>query len=134
MSYSVSSKIWLDVWPVEIDNLSSLQERNKWRSDVRYLKLQAIIDLCRNTAHQRKNREFYAERIPCNMVMMNENGVGDMIKRRCVFNSIDRLSTTGESPASSSLAPTPQVLISEQLREILREKIKEKEAMRVSAS
>lgn len=50
-----------------------------------------------------------------------------MIKGRCVFDSIERLSATGESPATSSMAPTPQVLISEQLREILREKMKEKQ-------
>lgn len=34
-----------------------------------------------NDEYHKKNREFYTEKIPCNMVMMNEEGGFDMIKR-----------------------------------------------------
>ncbi|KAF8027203.1 hypothetical protein BT93_E0192 [Corymbia citriodora subsp. variegata] len=149
---AVSGKIWSDVWPVEWETLANLQERSEWRSDVKYVKLQAVIDLCKKYGvvpqkdmvmgypsrllvvekitslhatwvvfdrHQRKNREFYAERIPCNMIMMNQNGEGDMFRCRSCMSDGEG-STPGESPAS--FVPTPEVLISEELREILRQR------------
>ncbi|XP_048132168.1 uncharacterized protein LOC115743234 [Rhodamnia argentea] len=153
LNIPLSSKISSGVWPVEWATLANLQERNEWRSDVKYLKLQAVIDLCKKYGvvpqkdmvmgypsrllvvekitslhatwvvfdrHQRKNREFYAKRIPCNMVMMNQNGEGDMFRgRSCISDSEGN--TPGESPAS--FVPTPEVLISKELREILRDRV-----------
>lgn len=49
--------------------------------------------------------------------MMNENGEADMIRAQPMINSAN--STPGESPAS--LIPTPQLMISDNLKEILNE-------------
>ncbi|RVW50003.1 hypothetical protein CK203_082288 [Vitis vinifera] len=65
--------------------------------------------------HQ-KYREFYASKVPCNMVVMNDEGGFDMIKGRAMINDGD---TPGESPLS--LAPTPKVVLSEQLKEKAQE-------------
>jgi hypothetical protein len=56
-------------------------------------------------SHHRKNREFYANTIPCNMVMMNEEGGADMIRGHPMIDNGE--STPGEfSPA------TPKVIVS----------------------
>lgn len=70
---------------------------------------------CDNRNHQ-KYREFYASKVPCNMVVMNDEGGFDMIKGRAMINDGD---TPGESPLS--LAPTPKVVLSEQLKEKAQE-------------
>ncbi|KAF2315888.1 hypothetical protein GH714_040683 [Hevea brasiliensis] len=57
--------------------------------------------------YQRRNREFFAHRVPCNMVMMNENREADMIRGQPMIDNGEF--TPGESPAS--LIPT-QLLIS----------------------
>ena len=57
--------------------------------------------------HQKKDREFFARRIPCNMVIMNENGEADMIRGQPMIDNGEF--TPGESPAS--LIPTPQLMI-----------------------
>lgn len=44
----MSSKTWLDVWPVGLEELSFVKEKIEWKSDVKYLKLQAVVDLCKN--------------------------------------------------------------------------------------
>lgn len=43
---AVSSKTWLDVWPVGLEELSFVKEKNEWKSDLKYLKLQKVVDLC----------------------------------------------------------------------------------------
>lgn len=54
------------------------------------------------------------------MVMMNEEGEVDMIRGRPMIDNFP-----GESPAS--LVPTPRLIISKELKEILeKEKLKEK--------
>ncbi|WCJ20650.1 hypothetical protein M5689_002870 [Euphorbia peplus] len=60
--------------------------------------------------HQRRNRGFFANRIPCNMVMMNENGEADMIRGQPMMT--DNGDSELESPAS--LLPTPQLIIPKQ--------------------
>ncbi|KAJ8774462.1 hypothetical protein K2173_016908 [Erythroxylum novogranatense] len=45
--------------------------------------------------YQRKYREFFAEKIQCNMVMMNESGEADVIRGKSKIGM-----TEGESPAS----------------------------------
>ncbi|KAG2680272.1 hypothetical protein I3760_11G091500 [Carya illinoinensis] len=67
--------------------------------------------------HQRKNREFYAKKIPCNMVIMNDEGEADMIGGLPIFSSGEN--TPVESPAS---VPTTKVIISMEFDEILKER------------
>lgn len=57
--------------------------------------------MCSDKYHK-KNREFYTEKISCNMVMMNEEGGFDMIKRWPMIgiNGDNSGTTPGESPAS----------------------------------
>ena len=65
--------------------------------------------------HQRKNKAFFAERLPSSVVMMNNNGGVDMIKiQSAISNQLDI--SPGESPAT--LPPT-KVMVSEQLSELL---------------
>lgn len=47
----------------------------------------------------RKDREFYAKKIACNMVMMKEDGEVDMIRGLPVIDC-GELSIPGETPAS----------------------------------
>ncbi|XP_031248760.1 uncharacterized protein LOC116106531 [Pistacia vera] len=150
LNIPLSSKTWRDVWMLELEDLSIAKDKSEWKSDAKYLKLQAVIDLCKkygvlpqkevvmgypprllvverivslhatwvvfdSDKYHKKNRDFYAEKIPCNMVMMNEGGDVDMI-RGFRLND-DR--TPGESPAS--LVPTPQLNLSQRLKVILED-------------
>lgn len=72
--------------------------------------------------HLRKNKTFYAKRLPSNAVMMNSDGGVDMLKIRSTIDHSD--STPGESPAT--VLPAPQVILSEELCELLRRKIHER--------
>ncbi|KAK8490675.1 hypothetical protein V6N13_046926 [Hibiscus sabdariffa] len=144
------SKTRQDVWTVEFEHLSM-------RNDAKYVKLQAVLELCsrhrvtlqketvmgyplpsliveriishraswvvfNNDRYLRKNREYFAKKIPCNMVMMSEEGYMDMIKGRPMIDNGDN--TPSESPAS--LVPTPLVICSEPLKRILEEQEHEK--------
>jgi len=64
------------------------------------------------------------ERIPYNMVMMNEEGGVDMIRGRPLIDNFP-----GESPAS--LVPSPQLIISKELKEILEKETQEKNRMKI---
>jgi hypothetical protein len=59
--------------------------------------------------HHKRNREYYVEKLPCNMVIMNEDGSVDMIRSRSMIDDDDDDVTSQESPA---FLPTPQLLIS----------------------
>ncbi|KAE8055619.1 hypothetical protein FH972_012447 [Carpinus fangiana] len=95
-------------WTLEnlvMPDLPRVNEKNELRSDAKYLRLQAVAELCRKYG----NREFYANTIPCNMVMMNEEGGADMIRGHPMIDNGE--STPGEfSPASSER--TPKVIVS----------------------
>ncbi|KAK9146083.1 hypothetical protein Sjap_005986 [Stephania japonica] len=84
--------------------------------------------------HHRRNRGFYAKRIPCNVVMMNNEGEVEMIKVRPMIDNGDIMAT--ESPASLPIAP--KVIISEKLKELFRPKeqkiINQEEAQLARAS
>ncbi|XP_010664452.2 uncharacterized protein LOC104882507 [Vitis vinifera] len=145
----ILSKIRSDIWELGLQDLSIIEERNEGKSDAKYQKLQAIVDLCQKYGavpqikvamgypvrsvvieqiislhatwvvfdrNHQKYREFYASKVPCNMVVMNDEGGFDMIKGRAMINDGD---TPGESPLS--LAPTPKVVLSEQLKEKAQE-------------
>ncbi|XVF51986.1 hypothetical protein PTKIN_Ptkin04bG0228700 [Pterospermum kingtungense] len=157
LNIPLSSKARQDVWTLEFENFSVIKEKNEWKNDAKYLKLQAVFDLCEkhgvvprkeivmgyplpmlvveriislgatwvvfdSNRELRKNREFFAEKIPCNMVMMNEEGYMDMIKGRPLIDIGDY--TPSNSPAF--LVPTPLTrLYSEPLRKILEEQERE---------
>ncbi|GMI63902.1 hypothetical protein HRI_000059500 [Hibiscus trionum] len=144
LNIPLSSKTRQDVWMLEFENLSV-------RNDARYLKLQAVVELCRfhgvtlqkeivmgyplpsllaerivshraswvvfdNDRYLRKNRAYFAKKIPCKMVMMGEEGYMDMIRGRSMIDNGDN--TPCESPA---LVPTPLVICSEPLKRILED-------------
>lgn len=49
MLFLVSSKTWRDVWALEFEDLNVAKEKNsEWKSDTKYLKLQSVVDLCKN--------------------------------------------------------------------------------------
>ncbi|KAK1569138.1 hypothetical protein Q3G72_033026 [Acer saccharum] len=153
LNIPLSSKTWRAVWMLEFEDLINLKEKPELKSDAKYLKLQAVMDLCRkygvvpqkevvmgfplrllvleriislhatwvifdSDKYHKKNREFYEKRIPCKVVMINEEGGVDMIRGWPLMTD-NGDSTPGESPAS--LVPTPQLMISERLKEILEE-------------
>ncbi|KAH7578629.1 hypothetical protein JRO89_XS01G0407400 [Xanthoceras sorbifolium] len=151
------SKTWRAVWMLDFKDLNNAKEKSELKCDAKYLKLQAVVDLCKkygvvpqkevamgfplrllvleriislhatwvvfdSDKYHRKNREFYKKKIPCNMVMINEERDVDMIKGWPLM--IDNgESTEGES--SASLVATPQLMISERLKEILEEEEEE---------
>ncbi|KAM7253698.1 hypothetical protein ACFE04_031380 [Oxalis oulophora] len=47
--------------------------------------------------HHKRNIEYYTEKLPCNMVIMNEDGSVDLIRSRSMINDDDD-ATPGESP------------------------------------
>ncbi|XP_018857594.2 uncharacterized protein LOC109019698 [Juglans regia] len=140
---------WLDVLKPP-----NVNEKRELGSDARNLKLQAVDELCRAYGvvaqkkvvmghpsrllaveqitclnatwvvldrHQRKNSQFYAKKIPCNMVIMNDGGGADMIRGLPTISSGEN--TPVESPAS--VVPTPEVIISMEFDEILKERAHE---------
>ncbi|KAE8690256.1 putative Ubiquitin-specific protease 20 [Hibiscus syriacus] len=152
LNIPLSSKTWQDVWMLEFEHLTLLRERNEWKNDAKYLKLQAVLNLCRdhgvmlqkeivmgyplpslvveriishratwvvfnNDRYLRKNRVYFTKKIPCNMVMMSEEGDMDMIKGRPMIDNGEN--TPCESPAC--LVPTPLLICSEPLKRILEE-------------
>ncbi|XVF11047.1 hypothetical protein REPUB_Repub07fG0235800 [Reevesia pubescens] len=158
LNIPLSSKTWQDVWTLEFEHLSLIKEKNEWKNDAKYLKLQAVLDLCKkhgvvpekeivmgyplpllvveriislratwvvfdSSRDLRKNREYFAKKIPCNMVMMNEEGEMDMIKGRPMIDNGEH--TPSESPAS--WVPSPLVIYSEPLKRIMEEEEVEKD-------
>ncbi|XWS49258.1 hypothetical protein CRYUN_Cryun13aG0148500 [Craigia yunnanensis] len=158
LNIPLSSKTRQDVWMLEFEDLSLIKEKNEWKNDAKYLKLQAVFDLCKkhgvvpqkqivmgyrlpllvveriislhatcvvfdSNRYMRKNREFFAEKIPCNMVMTSEEGYMDMIKGRPMI--VNGEHTPSESPAS--LVPTPLVIYSKPLNRIMEEQEPEKD-------
>ncbi|KAK1364756.1 hypothetical protein POM88_040317 [Heracleum sosnowskyi] len=67
--------------------------------------------------HARKNIQYYAARVPCNILAMNQNGELDMIKARSGIDVDDY--SIGDSPA-----PTPELIVS---RRFLMKFLKPKE-------
>ncbi|RVX14512.1 hypothetical protein CK203_017258 [Vitis vinifera] len=126
---TILSKIRSDIWELGLQDLSIIEERNEGKSDAKYQKLQAIVDLCQKYGavpqikvamgypvrsvvieqiislhatwvvfdrNHQKYREFYASKVPCNMVVMNDEGGFDMIKGRAMINDGD---TPGSRPS-----------------------------------
>ncbi|CAK9173401.1 unnamed protein product [Ilex paraguariensis] len=75
--------------------------------------------LRKNGHHDRKDIEYYAEKVPCNMVILNDDGEVDMIKGRSHIDDVEN--TPGGESSSSSWAQSPVVLMfTENLQKLLR--------------
>ncbi|EEF46717.1 uncharacterized protein LOC8276850 isoform X2 [Ricinus communis] len=66
--------------------------------------------------HLRKNKAFFAQRLPSSVVMMKSGGDVDMLKIRSSIDSSEL--TPGKSP--ENMISTPQVILSEALSELLK--------------
>ncbi|KAM7525430.1 hypothetical protein LguiA_015332 [Lonicera macranthoides] len=144
------SKTWSDIWAMDIEDLLSATEKNMWKNDMKYQKVQELIDICRkfgvvpqlkremgypsrevvinqitsNRAtlvvfdrhHDQKNIEYYSNHVPCNMVRMNEEGEMDLIKGR---SHLDNYNST-PSESTTSIPPSPRLVISETWKKILK--------------
>ncbi|PSR91630.1 hypothetical protein CEY00_Acc29009 [Actinidia chinensis var. chinensis] len=74
--------------------------------------------------HHQKYSEFYAERLPCNLVMMNEEGEVDMIKGRSLIDTPE--TTPCKSPVSS--AHSPVMMIAAHIKRIFKQRAQETHA------
>lgn len=63
------------------------------------------FNMC-NRHHDKKDIEFYAEKVSGNIVVMNDQREYEMIKARTGLNATEDDSFTGQSPA-----PTPELII-----------------------
>ncbi|KAI3692012.1 hypothetical protein L6452_31817 [Arctium lappa] len=67
--------------------------------------------------HNKKHIEYVAKKVPCNILVMNNNGEADMIRgRSTTFESNDDSPTT---LFTSSTIPTPKLMLSDQYKRIL---------------
>ncbi|KAF2324156.1 hypothetical protein GH714_008797 [Hevea brasiliensis] len=128
----LSLKTWLDVWTFALEDLSALKCRSDWKNnnDLKYQKVRGIIELCEQKGagrsepttnlhatfvvldrHLRKNRAFFAERLPSSVVMMKSDGEVDMLKIQSTIDHSDL--TPQESP--TTIIPTPEVILSKAL-------------------
>ncbi|KAI3453404.1 hypothetical protein Pfo_010067 [Paulownia fortunei] len=139
---------------MDLDDLFTFQEKNEFKNDPKYQKVQRLIELCQKYGvvpeirtemghplrllvveqisslhatlvvfdrhHDRKYIEYYAEKIPCNMLVVNDNGEVDVIKKRkCSDSEVDNTPVV-QSPAS--MAPCSKTRITEQLKKRLMPK------------
>lgn len=81
--------------------------------------------------HHKKYIEYYAEKIPCNMVVMNDNGDVDLIKKRTTFqtevDNINRIYYSTAAGASPSASPMPRphcsnAIISQNIKKYIKSK------------
>lgn len=75
--------------------------------------------------HLKKNKAFYADRLPSNAVIMNSDGGVDMLKIQSTDLSC---STPEQSPATLNIPLPPQIMISEELSVLLRSRIHQQAA------
>nr|GMC83033.1 uncharacterized protein LOC109158437 [Ipomoea batatas] len=145
LTFLESAKTWSEIWSVNCEDLQQGERRsNPKHLKVQFLmdlcqsygvsceiktemchpvrsRVTEIIASLQPTLvvfdkhHDRKNIEFYAEKLPYNMIIMNEDGEVDMIKGR---SQIDLITTAESSPYS--LPPTPRVMVSRKWKEVLR--------------
>ncbi|KAL5768073.1 hypothetical protein ACOSP7_014653 [Xanthoceras sorbifolium] len=67
--------------------------------------------------HLRKNKSFFAERLPSSVLMMNSDGGVDVIKIQSTINSCD--SSPDQEEKSPATPPPTQVIISEEWTELI---------------
>ncbi|KAG5007788.1 hypothetical protein JHK82_025714 [Glycine max] len=132
-----------DFWTEELEDAPPVKEKNGCGNDAKYLKRQAVIDLCRKygvvpqkkivmgypqrllvveqvatlcptwvvfDGSHKRNKDFYAKKIPCNIFMVNDDGRVDMIKSRQMCHN-------GESISTELALSTPQMTVSEESKD-----------------
>ncbi|KAK6146442.1 hypothetical protein DH2020_020311 [Rehmannia glutinosa] len=157
LNIPLSAKTWSDIWSMDLEDIFTCQEKNEFKNDPKYQKVQRLIELCQKYGvvpeirtemghplrllvveqissfhatlvvfdrhHDRKYIDYYAEKIPCNMVVVNDNGEVDLIKKRkCNDSEVDN-TPVDETPAS--VAPPncpPKYTITEHLKKRLMPK------------
>ncbi|XP_012841299.1 PREDICTED: uncharacterized protein LOC105961613 [Erythranthe guttata] len=148
---------------MDFDDLSSFQEKNEFKNDPKYQKIQRLIQLCRKYGvvpdivtemghpirllvveqisslhatlvvfdrhHDKKHIEYYAEKITCDMVVMNDNGDVDLIKKRKLDTNnnhtplAEEAEEEKEEDCSSTLPPScSKSIISEHIKKYLKSK------------
>ncbi|XP_057775585.1 uncharacterized protein LOC130994558 [Salvia miltiorrhiza] len=136
LNIPLSTKTWSDMWGMDLEDLIPLLEKNEVKIDVKYNKLQRLLDLCRKYGvvpeirtetghplqllvieqittlhatlvvfdrhHDKKHIEYYAKKIPCNMLVVNDNGKAQLIKK---VQCDDSSSSPAPSISKSQLTP-----------------------------
>ncbi|KAL0446369.1 UNVERIFIED_CONTAM: hypothetical protein Slati_1764800 [Sesamum latifolium] len=154
LNIPLSAKTWSDIWSMNLEDLSTFQEKSEFKNDPKYQKVQRLFELCQQYGvvpeiktemghplrllvveqisslhatlvifdrhHDRKHIEYYAEKIPCNMLVVNDNGEVDLIKKRKHSSSEVDETPVAETPAS--MESRPKLAISEQLKKRLMPK------------
>ncbi|KAH6792503.1 hypothetical protein C2S52_002980 [Perilla frutescens var. hirtella] len=151
LNIPLSAKTWSDIWSMDIEVLVSLLEKNEFKNELKYQKVQRLFHLCQKYGvvpeirtemghplrllvieqistlhatlvvfdrhHDKKHIEYYAKKIPCNMVVVNENGEAHLIKKvKCdIDEDEDDGGTTDHVESSSSLTSTISEKIIKQL-------------------
>ncbi|KAJ9536954.1 hypothetical protein OSB04_029687 [Centaurea solstitialis] len=136
LTFVFSCKADTDIWTMNIEDLLNRKDTEEWKNDPRSQKAQALVDLCLKYGvmiqlhnfsyidfvnliyrhHNKKHIEYVAKKVPCNILVMNNNGEADMIRgRSTTFESND------DSPSlfSSSTIPTPKLILSHQYKRML---------------
>ncbi|KAL0326603.1 UNVERIFIED_CONTAM: hypothetical protein Sangu_1738300 [Sesamum angustifolium] len=155
LNIPLSAKTWSDIWSMNLEDLSTFQEKNEFKNDPKYQKVQRLVELCQQYGvvpeiktemghplrllvveqisslhatlvvfdrhHDRKHIEYYAEKIPCNMLVVNDNGEVDLIKKR-KYSSSSEVDETPVAESPASVEPRPKLAISEQLKKRLMPK------------
>ncbi|XP_073120725.1 uncharacterized protein [Henckelia pumila] len=70
--------------------------------------------------HDRKYIEYYAEKVPCNMVVVNDNGAVNLIKKRKSVDSDTEYSPAPGIESTPSIATCTKSVLSEQLKKCLK--------------
>ena len=70
----------------------------------------------------KKHRTFFGKRIPSNVVAMNSDGGVDLLKVQSATDQSD--TTPGETPMTAT-PPTPQVILSAELSQLLGSRLSE---------
>ncbi|KAL8064746.1 hypothetical protein ABFX02_01G111700 [Erythranthe guttata] len=166
LNIPLSAKTRSDIWSMDFDDLSSFQEKNEFKNDPKYQKIQRLIQLCRKYGvvpdivtemghpirllvveqisslhatlvvfdrhHDKKHIEYYAEKITCDMVVMNDNGDVDLIKKRKLDTNnnhtplpplAEEAEEEKEEDYSSTLPPScSKSIISEHIKKYLKSK------------
>ncbi|XP_031287095.1 uncharacterized protein LOC116145794 [Pistacia vera] len=137
------------IWTYDFGNLLALKSRSEWNNEetrgiielceqkgvvpfmqlamghpLKLVVLEKTTNLHANLVvldrHMRKNKGFYAERLPSSVVVMNNDGGVDIIRIQSTINTCDS-SPLQESPSPATPPPT-KLILSEALSELLQHK------------
>ncbi|GJY23440.1 hypothetical protein Tco_0397098 [Tanacetum coccineum] len=139
LTFVLSCKTETDIWTMKIEDLLSMNQRcqkaqalvdlcikykvapqieSEQGFPTRLLVLEKITSVYATWVvfdrhHSKKHVEYVAEKVPCNILVMNNKGEADMIRgRSTTFDSEDESSET----FTSSTIPTPKVMLSDECK------------------